>query len=82
MIYIACLPAFATGGTELLHQFAAELIKNGASPDEIAVLYRANFQSLHDKGMLQTPDDAAARVLAWMARPDFGANPVADVREA
>ncbi len=43
---------------------------------------RANFQALHDKGMLQTPDDAAARVLAWLARPDFGANPVADVRDA
>jgi hypothetical protein len=32
--------------------------------------------------MLLSPEDAAARVLAWLARPDFGANPVADVRDA
>ncbi len=43
---------------------------------------RANFQALKDKGMLLSPEDAAARVLAWLARPDFGANPVADVRDA
>lgn len=36
MIYIACLPAFATGGTELLHQFGAELLKNGV---EASMLY-------------------------------------------
>ena len=28
------------------------------------------------------PFFAAARVLAWLQRADFGANPVADVREA
>lgn len=43
---------------------------------------RANFQSLKDQGMLQTPEGAAQRVLAWLDRPDFGANPVADVRDA
>ena len=31
-------------------------------------------------GALTSPADAAARVLALLARPDFGANPVADVR--
>jgi hypothetical protein len=36
MIYIACLPYFATGGTELLHQFCAELIKQGG---EACILY-------------------------------------------
>lgn len=31
MIYVACPPAFATGGTELLHQLAAEMRRLGAS---------------------------------------------------
>ena len=30
---------------------------------------------------LTSPQEAAARVLAYLARPDFGANPVADVRD-
>lgn len=42
---------------------------------------RANFVGLKDKGMLSTPAEAAARVLAFLERPDFGANPVADVRD-
>lgn len=40
-----------------------------------------NFIGLKEKGMLSSPHDAAARVLAVLARPDFGDNPVADVRE-
>lgn len=40
-----------------------------------------NFIGLKDKGMLSSPQEAAARVLAVLARPDFGANPVADVRD-
>ena len=40
-----------------------------------------NFIGLKDKGMLTSPAEAAARVLAVLARPDFGANPVADVRD-
>jgi benzil reductase ((S)-benzoin forming) len=40
-----------------------------------------NFRQLKETGMLSTPQDAAARVLAYLARPDFGANPVADVRD-
>ncbi len=43
---------------------------------------RGNFHALKDQGMLMSPEDAAARVLARLARPDFGANPVADVRDA
>jgi benzil reductase ((S)-benzoin forming) len=39
------------------------------------------FVGLKDKGMLTPPEEAAARVLAYLARPDFGANPVADVRD-
>jgi benzil reductase ((S)-benzoin forming) len=33
-------------------------------------------------GHLLTPEAGAARVLAYLARQDFGANPVADVRDA
>ena len=40
-----------------------------------------NFIGLKEKGMLSSPAEAAARVLAVLARPDFGANPVADVRD-
>lgn len=41
---------------------------------------QARFQELKLTGQLATPDDAAARVLAFLARPDFGTDPVADVR--
>jgi benzil reductase ((S)-benzoin forming) len=40
-----------------------------------------NFIGMKDKGMLASPSEAARRVLALLARPDFGSNPVADVRD-
>jgi benzil reductase ((S)-benzoin forming) len=40
------------------------------------------FKDLKAKGQLATPHDAAARVLAYLRRADFGVNPVADVRDA
>jgi benzil reductase ((S)-benzoin forming) len=40
-----------------------------------------NFVGLKEKGMLSSPPEAAARVLAFLDRPDFGSNPVADVRD-
>ncbi len=49
---------------------------NGADfPDQ------GNFRQLKETGMLSSPQDAAAKVLAYLARPDFGAQPVADVRD-
>lgn len=42
---------------------------------------QANFIALKENGQLTSPHDAAARVLAYLKRADFGANPVADVRE-
>ena len=42
---------------------------------------RAAFTGMKEKGQLATPDDAAARVLAFLNRADFGVNPVADVRD-
>jgi NAD(P)-dependent dehydrogenase (short-subunit alcohol dehydrogenase family) len=41
---------------------------------------QARFRDLHAQGKLSTPADAAARVLAYLRRDDFGAQPVADVR--
>ena len=38
------------------------------------------FAGLKEKGQLSSPADAARRLLAYLARPDFGAEPVADVR--
>jgi benzil reductase ((S)-benzoin forming) len=43
---------------------------------------QGNFANLHSGGQLSSPADAAAKVLAYLARPNFGANPVADVRDA
>lgn len=40
-----------------------------------------NFRSLKDTGALASPQEAARRVLAFLARPDFGSRPVADVRD-
>ena len=40
------------------------------------------FVSLKEKGQLSSPADAATQVLAYLARPDFGSNPVADIRDA
>lgn len=50
----------------------------GADPDLFPDM--GNFVGLKDKGMLTSPEEAARRVLAFLERPDFGADPVADVR--
>ena len=39
------------------------------------------FAQLHASGSLTSPQDAAARNLAWLARADFGQQVVADVRQ-
>ncbi len=41
---------------------------------------RESFENLHLRGQLTRPAEAASRVLAYLARPDFGEQPVADVR--
>jgi len=43
---------------------------------------RERFTRMQTEGMLATPGAAAARVLAYLDRPDFGSQPVADVRDA
>jgi len=42
---------------------------------------RKMFVELKNSGRLSSSHEAAARVLAWLARPDFGNAPVADVRD-
>ena len=51
----------------------------GADPKAFPDL--ANFAGLYAQGQLASPALAAQRVLAYLARADFGANPVADVRD-
>ena len=43
---------------------------------------QAGFAQFKAAGQLTTTSEAAKRVLAWLARPDFGQQAVADVREA
>ena len=50
----------------------------GADPQTFPDI--GNFQALHAQGLLSSPADAAKRVLAYLDRPDFGHEPVADVR--
>ena len=50
------------------------------SGDDAGFPEKANFVGLKERGQLTSPGDAAARLRAYLARPDFGANPVADVR--
>ena len=42
---------------------------------------RERFVGLQRDGLLTPPAEAARQVLAYLARPDFGAHPVADVRD-
>jgi benzil reductase ((S)-benzoin forming) len=41
---------------------------------------RARFEQLKSGGQLDSPEAAARKVLAFLQRPDFGSEPVADVR--
>ena len=41
----------------------------------------ARFIGLKEQGQLSSPEQAAKQVLAWLDRPDFGEQPVADVRD-
>ena len=43
---------------------------------------KARFEELKSSGQLATPEAAARRVLAYLARADFGTEPVADARDA
>lgn len=51
------------------------------SADPDAFPEREKFIGLQAGGQLDSPGSAAAKVLAFLARADFGSNPVADVRD-
>ncbi|KAF1020775.1 MAG: Benzil reductase ((S)-benzoin forming) [Paracidovorax wautersii] len=42
---------------------------------------RARFEKLKAEGQLTSPEAAAARILAYLTRADYGNQPVADIRE-
>ena len=39
------------------------------------------FTGIKEQGALTSPAEAARRVIAYLARPDFGANPAGDIRD-
>ena len=49
--------------------------------DPVAFPDQGRFIGLKANGQLSSPAQAAARVLAYLARADFGSDPVADVRD-
>ncbi|MBK0392495.1 SDR family NAD(P)-dependent oxidoreductase [Ramlibacter algicola] len=52
----------------------------GADPSQFPDV--GTFQGLKAQGQLTSAQDAARRVLAYLARPDFGTNAIGDVRDA
>ena len=42
----------------------------------------SRFLDFKAQGQLSTPADAASRLLAYLSHPNFGSNPVADIRDA
>ena len=52
----------------------------GAKPEKFPD--QSGFQQLKSTGLLTSPKDAATRILNYLARADFGSNPVSDVRDA
>lgn len=51
------------------------------SAEDRAFPDKAAFVGMKTQGSLTSPFDAAGRLIAYLARPDFGSNPVADVRD-
>lgn len=56
-----------------------QLQLRSASPSDFPDV--GNFAQLKEGGRLTSAQDAAARVLAWLERPDFGQQVLADVRK-
>ncbi|MDM0011013.1 SDR family NAD(P)-dependent oxidoreductase [Variovorax sp. J22P168] len=42
---------------------------------------RARFEKFKSEGLLDSPSAAAAKILAYLQRADYGVNPVADIRD-
>ena len=60
---------------------ATDMQQQLRSADADAFPDHARFVQLHEQGQLSSPEESAAQVLAYLARPDFGSQPVADVRD-
>jgi NAD(P)-dependent dehydrogenase (short-subunit alcohol dehydrogenase family) len=48
--------------------------------DEAGFPDKPRFVELHERGQLVSPEDAAQRILDYLDRPDFGSEPVDDLR--
>lgn len=72
----ARIVSLAPGVIDTDMQVALRSADAGLFPD------RGRFEKLKQDGLLDSPQAAAAKVLAWLDRPDFGADPVGDVRQA
>ncbi len=51
------------------------------SADPALFAAQAQFAALKNNGQLDTPGGCAAKLLAYLARTDFGSQPVADIRD-
>lgn len=51
------------------------------SADSASFPDQSSFVNLKTSGSLASPEEAASRILSFLARPDFGVNAVADVRD-
>lgn len=72
----ARIVSLAPGVVETAMQATLRATDDALFPD------KARFVELHAKGQLASPEAAAQKIAAYLARPDFGADPVADVRNA
>jgi NAD(P)-dependent dehydrogenase (short-subunit alcohol dehydrogenase family) len=70
----AAVCSLAPGVIDTDMQVQLRSAKTAQFPDQDA------FATMHEKGQLSSPADAAGRLLAYLNRPDFGVEPVADVR--
>lgn len=67
--------ALAPGVIDTDMQLQLRSASHAAFPDQ------PRFAQLQEQGLLTSAEDAARQVLAFLHRPDFGQNPVGDVRD-
>lgn len=67
--------SLAPGVIDTAMQVQLRAAEASAFPD------KKNFVDLKINGQLTAPDVAATQVLAYLARPDFGQQPIADIRD-
>ena len=82
---VALEEALKTNGAKLC-SLAPGVIDTGMqeqlrAADSQAFPDQSSFLNLKTSGSLASPEEAAARILAFLMRPDFGVNVVADVRD-